>query len=220
MDQLRAKGILPAVVYGPKTNNINLEMDAKDFNVVFKAAGESTLIELDLAEGKMPVLIKDIDLDPIEGTIIHVDFYAPNLKEETEVEVPLVFEGECLAIKELKGTLVKNIHELEIKCLPTDIPHEIKVDISSLNTFEDRILVKDLGISANIKVSRNPDDVVAFVQEQKDIEAELAAPIEEKVEEVEKLEKEKKEEMPEEGATAAETAKPAPAAPPAKEEKK
>ncbi|HNY97557.1 MAG TPA: 50S ribosomal protein L25 [Candidatus Pacearchaeota archaeon] len=192
---LRKKGLLPGVVYGPKTENANVEIDSKEFAAVLKQAGESSLIELALGNSKLPVLIKDLFYDPLTSQPAHVDFYAPNMKEETEVTVPLVFVGESAAVKDLKGDLVKNIQEIDIKCLPTEIPHEINVDISSLATFEDKICIKDLKVSEKIKVLNGAEEIVVFVQAHKDVEAELAATIEEKVEEVGKVEKEKTEDQ-------------------------
>ena len=90
------------------------------------------------------------------------------------------------------GTLVKNISELEIKALPQNLPHEIKVSIDGLNTFEDHILVKDLDIPKGVKVLAKPDEIVVMVSQPEDVEAELAKEIEEKVEDVEKVEKDKK----------------------------
>jgi large subunit ribosomal protein L25 len=113
------------------------------------------------------------------------------LDEEITATVPLVFEGQALAVKDLGGTLVRNIHELEVKALPQNLPHEIKVDISKLKTFEDNILVKDLIIPKEVKILKTPDETIAFVSEPEKIEEELEKPIEEKVEEVEKVEEKK-----------------------------
>jgi large subunit ribosomal protein L25 len=114
------------------------------------------------------------------------------LTEEVEVKVPLVFEGTSLAVKDLGGTLVKNISELEVKALPQNLPHEIKVSIDRLNTFEDHILVKDLNIPKDVKVLAEPDEIVLSVSQPENVEEDLAETIEEKVEDVEQVEKEKK----------------------------
>ena len=106
----------------------------------------------------------------------------------------MVFFGVALAEKDLGGTLVKNITEVEVKALPQNLPHEIKVSIDGLKTFQDHILIKDLVLPANIKVLKKPEEIIASVAEQQKIEEELEKPIEENVENVEKIEKEKKEE--------------------------
>jgi len=193
---LKKAGQIPAVVYGPESKNVTVAVDEKEFKKVLKTAGESSLVEL-LVEGekqKRPVLVHEIQRDPVSDTIVHIDFLQPSLTQEVEVNIPLVFEGVALAEKDLGGTLVKNISEIEVKALPQNLPHEIKVSIESLKTFEDHILVKDLNVPAQVTVTKNPDEIVASVVPPQKIEEELAVPIEEKVEDVEKVEKPKKEE--------------------------
>jgi len=198
---LKNNGRIPAVVYGHKVKNVLLDIDYKEFQKVLREAGESSLIELDI-EGdkeKRPVLVHDLQKDPITDQFIHIDFFQTSLTEEVEVKVPLVFEGTSLAVKDLGGTLVKNISELEIKALPQNLPHEIKVSIDGLNTFLDHILVKDLILPKDIKVLVKPDEIVVSVSHPENVEEELAKEIEEKVEDVEKVEKEKKTEEVVEG---------------------
>jgi len=191
--KIRKNGIIPAILYGPKTENIVLEVDLKEFEKVYQGAGESSLISLNLGTKKFLVLIHAVETDVISQKPIHIDFYQPRLDEEIVVTVPLVFEGEALAVKDLGGTLVKNIHELEVKALPQNLPHEIKVDITKLKTFEDNILIKDLTVPKEAKILKEPDEMVVFVAAPKKIEEELEKPIEEKVEEVEKIEEKKEE---------------------------
>jgi large subunit ribosomal protein L25 len=191
---LRDSGRIPGVVYGQKVKSTLLDIDYKEFQKVLNKAGESSLIELDI-EGdkeKRPVLIHELQKDAVTDQYIHVDFFQASLTEEVEVKVPLVFEGVSLAIKDLGGTLVKNISELEVKALAQNLPHEIKVSIDGLNTFEDHILVKDLVLPKDVKVLAKPDEIVVSVAQPSKVEEELAKEIEEKVEDVEKIEKEKK----------------------------
>ena len=213
---LREKGILPAVLYGHKIKNLNLELDLKEFEKIYKEAGESSLITLVIAKGKdeaeasspslkvegekqkFLVLIHDIQFDHLTQKLIHIDFYQPELKEEVEVTVPLIFEGEAAAVKDLGGTLVKNISEVEVKALPQNLPHEIKVDIGNLKTFEDNILIKDLIVLKEVKILKGPEEIVAKVTQPEKVEEELEKPVEEKVEEVEQIKKrpeEKEEEI-------------------------
>jgi len=192
---LKEQGRIPAVVYGHKVKNVLLDVEYQDFQKVYRQTGENSLIELSI-EGekeKRPVLVHEIQKDPVSSKFIHIDFFQASLKEEVEVEIPLVFEGTSLAVKDLGGTLIKNISELKIKALPQNLPHEIKVSIDGLNTFEDRISVKDLILPKEVKVLLKPDEIVVSVVEPQKVEEELAKEIEEKVEDVEKVEKEKKE---------------------------
>ncbi len=193
---LREKGVIPGVLYGPKTKNASVEIDPKDFEKIYREAGESSLISLEIEGKKLPVLIHDIQRDPVTDRFTHVDFFQPALDVEIVAKVPLVFEGSPPAVKELGGTFIKNLSELEIKALPQNLPHEIKVDISGLNTFEDNILVKDLKLPEGVKVMKEKDLILAFVAPLEKVEEELVKPVEEKVEDIEKVEKPKKEEVP------------------------
>ena len=193
---LRKKGILPAVLYGPKIKNLSLEINLEEFERIYEKAGETSLISLGVDKDKYLVLIYEIKNDPLTGKPIHVDFYQPILTEEVEATVPIVFEGDSLAVKELGGTLVREIQEVEVKALPQNLPHEIKVNIESLKSFEDEILVKDLKVAEGVKIQREQDEIVAVVTPPEKVEEELEKPIEEKVEEVEKVEEKEKEEEP------------------------
>jgi large subunit ribosomal protein L25 len=196
---LRKKGFIPAILYGPEiSTSIPLQLDKKEFEKILKKMEGSSMLELNLEGKKYSVLIKEIQRDPISDEILHIDFFQPSLKEEIETKVPLVFEGVTPAVKELGGTLVKNISEIEIKCLAKDLPKEIKVDISKLKTFEDAILVKDLKVPQKVKILRNPNDILAFVAPPEKVEEELTKPVEEKIEEVEVIKKEKTKEAEEE----------------------
>lgn len=193
---LREAGIIPAILYGPEIQNALLEVNLKEFKKVFKEAGENTMISLK-PEGaekrEYAVLIKSVVYDPISSEPIHVDFYQPNLSKELEASIPLEFIGSAPALQ-LGGTLLKNMQELQIKSLPQNLPHNIKVDISSLNTFEDSILVKDLVLPENVKVMDNLEETVVKVMEPEKVEEELAKPAEEGLDAIEKVEKKKKEE--------------------------
>lgn len=190
---------MPAVLYGPKIKNENIEVSLKEFEKVYQEAGQSSLISLEL-EGKKKylVLVHDLSRDFLKNTPTHIDFYQPSLTEKIEVKVPIVLEGEAEAVKNLGGTLIKNIAEVVVKALPQSLPKEIKVSVAGLKTFEDTVLIKDLKVDEGVEILRNPQEIVAQVTPPEKVEEELKKPIEEKVEEVEKVVKEKKA-APEEG---------------------
>lgn len=191
---LRKKGILPGVLYGPKIESFSLEIDLKEFEKVYQAAGESSLIQLEIGQKKFLVLIYAVEIDALSQKPIHVDFYQPKLDEEITATIPLIFEGESQAVKDLGGTLVRNIHEVEVKALPQNLPHEIKVNIEKLKTFEDNILIKDLVLPKEVKTLKEAEETVALVTPPEKIEEELEKPVEEKVEEVKIVEEKKEEE--------------------------
>lgn len=193
-NSIRESGRIPAVVYGHKVKNLALDIDYKEFQNVLRKAGESSLVELDI-EGekeKKQVLIHDIQKNHVTDEYTHIDFFQASLTEKVSVKVPLVFDGVSLAVKDLAGTLVKNIDELEVKALAKDLPHEIVVSIESLKTFEDRILAKDIVLPKGVELHIKPDEIVASVTPVENVEEDLAKEIVEDVENVEKAEKEKK----------------------------
>jgi len=200
--ELRADGFIPAVLYGPGIENKNLAVDAKEFVKLLREAGKTSLVSLKIEGEKnsFMVLVNDLDNDPLSGNVIHIDFYQPDMTKEIETEVPLSFEGESLAVKDLGGTLVKNISEITVKALPADLPREIIVNISKLNTFEDVIMVKDLPVGEKVKILKSPDEIVALAVPVQQVEEELATPIEEKVEDVAQVEKKEKDVVTEEEA--------------------
>jgi len=191
---LRQRDILPAVLYGPKIKKTqSLELDYKAFEKVYKTAGESSLISLEIEgeDKKIPVLIHEIQKDHLTGKISHIDFYQPSLEEKTVVKIPIVLEGTSPAVKESGGTLVKYISEVDVKALPQNLPKEIKINVENLNTFEDNILIKDLKLPEGVEILRNSNDIVASVLPPEKVEEELEKPIEENVEEVKSVEEKK-----------------------------
>jgi len=193
---LRKKGILPGVLYGPKMKTAApIEINLKEFEKIYKAAGESSLISLEVDKKKFLVLIHEVARDPLTDKLFHIDFYQPSLEKEVTVTLPLVFEGEALAVKDSGGTLVKNISEIEVKAFLQNLPHEIKVNIENLKTFADNIKILDLKLPEGVKVQRAAGEIVAHVLAPVKVEEELVKPIEEKVEEVEKVEEKKEEKI-------------------------
>jgi len=199
---LRHKNIIPAILYGHGIKNIPLEIQKSDFNDIFEAAGQTTLIDLDIAEAqKHKVLIYDIQSDPLNDEIIHADFNQVKMTEKLRTNVPIVTIHEAPAVTDLEGNLILNKDTVEVECLPQDLIHEIEVDISELKTFEDRIFVKDLKIPDKIEILDDSEEVVVLVTPPRSEEelAELEEKVQEKPDEVE-VEGEK----PKEGAEAEE----------------
>jgi len=195
---LKEKGQVAGVLYGHKIENKNLKLNYREFDNAYKESGLSTLITLKIEGKEVPVLIHDLQKDPLTGNFLHVDFYQPNLHEKIEVKVPLVFEGVSRAVKDLEGTLVKHMQEIEVKAIPEKLPREIKVSVEGLETFEDTIIVKDLDIPEGVEVSRDPEEIIVSVSAPEKVEEELEKPVEKKEGE-EAKEEEKEEEKAEEG---------------------
>jgi len=185
-NSLRREGFLPSVVYGHNFAPLSIQIKYVDFEKVFRKAGESALINLKTENGEEPVVIKDIQKNPVTGKIIHADFYKVNLKEKIKAKIPLAVKGESEAVK-AGGVLVKTVNEFEVEALPQDLPHELEIDISRLQNIGDHILVRDISVSDKIKIQADPDEVVALVQEPRE-EAVEEAPA--SVEETEVIKKE------------------------------
>ena len=173
---LRKQGLIPAELYGHGIKNQHLNVAVKDFHRVFKQAGESTMIELKLNSERLPVMIHDINLDPITDVVLSVDFYQVRLDEEIKVKIPLNFIGDAPAVKDKGGILVKAVQELDVEALPSHLPHALHADLSSISEIGGTIHVKDIKIPSGVKVLVNPDTVVATVTEKVSEEVVAAAP--------------------------------------------
>lgn len=153
---------IPAVVYGPKQESISLSVDKKEFDKLFKEAGESTIISLEGAGETIEVLIHDVAFNPVKGGVQHVDFYAIERGKELTTDIALEFIGEAPAEKQ-GGVLTKALHEVEVTCRPSKLPKEIVVDVSVLVDFESSIRVKDLIVDEEVKINNDPEETVAVV---------------------------------------------------------
>jgi large subunit ribosomal protein L25 len=172
--RLRKAGQLPAVLYGHKVETQDIALNERDFAKVLKAAGESTLVNLTVEGQSRPVLIHDVQNHYLTDSPIHVDFYAVNMDEKLKAHVPVHFIGEAPAVKSLGGVLVKNLSEIEVECLPADLPHSFEVDVSVLETFEHAIHVKDLIVADRVEILTSPEDTIANVAAPR-TEAEMAS---------------------------------------------
>lgn len=176
---VRAKGLIPAELYGGDVKNLHLSVNEKDFRRVFKQAGETTIVNLMVDGEKHPVLVSDVSLHPVTDAILSIDFYQVNLKEELEIKVPLQFTGEAPAVKEKGGVLVKSVSELKVRALPTDIPHTIEISLTALNDIGVSIHVKDITPPKGVKFLDDERTVVATViaKMTEEEEAKLAATV-------------------------------------------
>lgn len=159
----KKEGMVPAVLYGRGIENKILWVEENNFIKMEREAGRSVLIDLEIDGEKRKVLIHDFQKHPLTNRFIHIDFYQVKMDEEIEANVEIVFVGEAPAVKELGGVLLKTVDEVLVRCLPADLPKEIKVDLSTLKTFDDRIFVKDLNISDKVKIDLDGETVVASV---------------------------------------------------------
>ncbi len=160
---LRLEGFLPAVVYGRSQESTPITVERKAFEKVYKAAGASSVVTLTGLDGDKQALIQDVSVHPVNGAPLHADFYAIEKGQTVTVSVPLEFDGTAPAVKDLGGILTKVLHEIEIECDPSELPHAIHVDVSVLATLEDQIKVSDLKFPPSAKLTIDADEVVAMI---------------------------------------------------------
>jgi large subunit ribosomal protein L25 len=193
VNALRKAGKIPAVFYGKKEASTPISIAAVDFAKTYRAAGESTVVVLKGDDIEVESLIHDIDLHPVTGKPLHADFYVFEKGKKIKVGVPIEFVGVAPAIKELGGSLIKVLHDIEIEALPKDLPHKIEVDISTLVDFKSSIKAGDIKLPRGVELAIKPDDIVASAAEPKAEIEEPTAPVDLNAIEVEKKGKEAKE---------------------------
>lgn len=198
LGQIRKQGFIPGVYYGHKEKATLCVFPMNEFMKAWKEAGESTVITLEMPKGKVSALIHEVQKEPIRGLPIHVDFYAIEKGAEVTVHTPIEFTGVSEAVKSLGGTLVKVLYELEVKALPENLPHNVVVDISKLETLDSQVLAKDIVLSKGVTLITDPEDVVVAIAVGKD------EPVEAPAMDISQIEVEKKGKKEEEGEAPAE----------------
>lgn len=232
VSKLRQEGILPANIYGKKIKSQAVQLDLKSFLPIYQEAGETSVVELQLkGETKVrPVLIHNIQLDPVSDQPLHADFYQVSLKEKVTTEIPIELVGESLAVKDKVGVLIQPLMEVEVEALPTDLPDKFEIDIGQLEKIDDIFTVADLKTPTGVKILTEAKEILAKIEPPTKEEEVTPPPSEEGAEaeetpegeapaEGEKPAEEKKETPAEEKGTLPESGKPA-EKPVAKEEKR
>ena len=181
---LRKKGVLPANIYGKKVKSRSVKIGTSDFDSLFSKVGETTLIDLILGKEEIPVLINNVQVDPVTDMPIHVDFLQVNLKEKVSAQVPLELVGVSPAVKQGLGTIVQHMDEVEVEALPTDLPDKFEIDISKLQDVDASIRIKDLDVYAKkVQVKEDEERILVLVEALRKEEEEEVKPVEEDVEE-------------------------------------
>jgi large subunit ribosomal protein L25 len=168
-EALRAEGVIPAVLYGPKEVAASISIDARRLESIWREAGETTVITLKGVGGDKDTLIHDVQVHPVTGKILHADFYVLEKGKKIEIAVPLEFTGEAPAEK-LGHILVKALHEIEIEVAPSELPHSLEVDISKLTEVGDHITAAEIKLPASATLVTHAEEIIASVtafQEEK-----------------------------------------------------
>jgi large subunit ribosomal protein L25 len=190
--QLQADGIVPGVLYGPKVDSLPISIDAAELLRVWKETGESSIIVAKEGDDSHDVLVHDMQFDPVNGDIRHVDLYAIERGKKITVHVPLTFIGEAPGEK-AGGVVIKTLQEIEIESMPRDLPQHIDIDISSLE-IGGKIDASDIPAIEGVEILANDDETIISIVEAKEEEIPEEAP---SIDDIE-VEGEKKEENSEE----------------------
>ncbi|MGC1090915.1 MAG: 50S ribosomal protein L25, partial [Candidatus Acidiferrum sp.] len=202
--RLRLTGKVPAILYGGKGDAISLALNTKQIGAILRSeSGHNTLFQVDLAGKHEPAILKDWQVDPVTGNLLHVDLVRVAMDVRMRVKVPVHTFGEPAGVKQQGGVFEVVTREVEIECLPGEIPTEFKMDVTGLMLGQ-QLRAKELPIdTAKMKLITDPERVLAHVvalkvEEEKPVEAvaaDAAAPAEPEV-----IKKGKKEVEGEEGA--------------------
>jgi large subunit ribosomal protein L25 len=171
---MRREGQLPAVIYGRHNDPINIALDAHSASLTLGRLSSSSLVTIDVDGAEYSALVREKQRDYIKNRLLHVDFLAVSQDEELTATVSLHFIGVSIAVKDYNAVLVHNLEELEVECLPADLPERIDVDISVLSRIGDGIRVRDVVVSDKVRILENPDTMVAVATAPK-VEEEVAA---------------------------------------------
>jgi len=199
---LRRQALIPAVFYGPEVDPVHLSLKYRDLEMLIKTgAGENVIIDLAIETGESTLshraMLKEIQLDPVKQTILHVDLYEISMDKKIEVEVPITLTGTAKGVSDEGGILQQVSRTLEISCLPDNIPDAFELDVTDLN-IGDSLHVSDLKIPQDIEVLVEGELTIATVVPPTKVE-EIEPEVPEEEEEREEVEAEEVAETEEEG---------------------
>lgn len=194
---LRREGRLPAILYGKSIQPIPVTLEYRDVSRILPAISSSHLILVDVDGEEYNALIREKQLHPVQGTVVHLDFMVVSLTEKLRAYVSINIEGEAPASRDFNGMVVTGLEEIEVESLPGDLPERIMVDISSLDEIGSAIHVRDLQLPENVKILTDLDEMLVIVTAP-EAEEVVEEEEEEELEEPEVIEKGKKEEEEEE----------------------
>ena len=162
--QLRRQGIIPANIFGQGKDSRAIQVSQEELIPVYQEAGQTSVIALTTTDGNsQPVVISEVQIHPITGDIIHVDFLRVDLDQAITAYVPVEFVGESLAVKD-GALMVTLITEFEVEALPNDMPHAIEVDISPLTEVGMQLTLADIDTSSKFTINADPDTAIVKVE--------------------------------------------------------
>jgi large subunit ribosomal protein L25 len=174
---LRRDGQVPAVLYSSRGDPVILQANNRELMRVLMRAGGSRLIRLNIAgtkEGPM-ALVREVQREPIKGTVLHVDFFGVSMTEAIKVEIPIRYDGVSPAVTRGEGVLIHAMDTIEIECLPGDLIDAVAIDVSTLEKVGDVIRVSELKVPAAVKLLADSEATIARVSHLAGEEVEVAA---------------------------------------------
>jgi len=160
--RIRRSGRIPAVIYGRSGKSVSIDLDSADFFKRTKGISESTIVKVEVEDKSYDAFVKDTQRNIIDGNILHIDFYEVEKGIALRAKISLVFQGNPVGVRE-GGMLETPMHEIEIECMPDDLPERIEIDITGLKANQS-LYVRDIALGASVKLLSNPDQVVALVK--------------------------------------------------------
>jgi large subunit ribosomal protein L25 len=177
--KLKARGVVPAVIYGGKEEPQPLQVSGQDIRLLLShASGENILVELEIAGVKGPrtAMVQEVQHSPVSGDVVHIDFHSVSMDEQIEADVPVEPTGTANGVKNFGGLLEQSLRSLSVECSPRDLPDRITVDVSNLN-IGDSIHVRDIPLAKGI-TGKTPPDLTVFSVLAPTVEEEPAAAVE------------------------------------------
>ena len=166
---------MPANIYGKNVKSMAIQMKTSEFADVFEKAGETGIIEVSVGKIRKPVLVQNVQTDPVSGEVLHADFRQVDLKEKVKATIPVEIVGESPVEKSGLGTVVIQLDEIEVEALPSDLLEKFVVDASKLEEVDSAVYVKDLKGSDKVKVLTDGEQIVVKVEPPQE-EEEVALP--------------------------------------------
>lgn len=155
--QLRKQGLLPGNIYGKKVKSQAVEIPVTEFRKIYSQTGETKIVELALNDKDIhPVLIHNVQIDPLTRSPIHADFYQVDLKQKVKTNVPIKLTGTSPAVEQKLGLLLQTLNEVEVEALPSDLPENLTIDVSSLIGVDQELKVSDLKIPSGVTILISP----------------------------------------------------------------
>lgn len=162
--RLRKEGRIPVILYGADTDTVPLIIEKKDmFKILKSESGENTIFKVSFDSRTTDAMIKEIQRDPVSDEILHTDFIQIAMDKAIEVSVPLLFEGEAIGVKTEGGFVDVVTREVEIECLPKDIPEHIAIDISGLH-LNQSLKIEDLSPPEGVEILADPSTVIVHIE--------------------------------------------------------